>query len=149
MASWFIDGPTRSFLTNVVFAIAVFAPFVALVFLSIALWQRDRLGNSPIKMWAGIFVLTLLVNPFSQYFLFERFDNMRGRALAERARAAGIVGMDREQVRALLGEPSQTKDYGTGEPQWNYKQIPGYWFGSNFQVFFKSGIVYGIEANDD
>ena len=111
MASWFIDGPTRSFLTNVVFAIAVFAPFVALVFLSIALWQRDRLGNSPIKMWAGIFVLTLLVNPFSQYFLFERFDNMRGRALAERARAAGIVGMDREQVRALLGEPSQTKDY--------------------------------------
>jgi hypothetical protein len=142
-------GSAAEFLYQIGFGIAVFAPLVALVFLSISLWQLHRSGYNPIKFWGLIFILTLLINPFSQVFLLEHLDSMRGRALADRAQAAGIIGMDRDQVRALLGEPSETPDYGTGEPQWNYKQMPGYWFGSNFQVFFRSNIVHSIEANDD
>ncbi|MBL7983917.1 MAG: hypothetical protein JNM91_02915 [Flavobacteriales bacterium] len=56
--------------------------------------------------------------------------------------------MDREQARDLLGAPSRVRDYG-GTLTWEYKQIPGYWFGSHFQVFFRAGVVYGVEPNDD
>ena len=77
--------------------------------------------------------------------------NTRARAWAamnKRAQMAGIVGMDEDRVRALFGEPSQVLEYPDVRTL-EYEQIPGYWFSSNFQVFFKSGVVYGVEPNDD
>ncbi|MBP6642485.1 MAG: hypothetical protein KA186_05325 [Flavobacteriales bacterium] len=96
-----------------------------------------------------IFVVAMLVDPISQAIILEPLDNRRGAAMAKRAHAAGIIGMDHDQVRALLGEPSRVQYFSGYEPTWEYKQVPGYWSGSHFQVFFKSGVVYSVEPNDD
>ena len=131
-----------------VFFVFLFLPFVVGFILVKALWQRAESGYRPVKIWSVIMVLALLCNPVSQAFLLEGFDNSRGAALARKSFASGIIGMDQEQVRSLLGEPSRIRDY-NGTPTWEYKQTPGYCFGSYFQVFFEAGLVYSVEANDD
>lgn len=131
-----------------IFIVALFLPVPVAVFLIKALYARHRAGNRPVKIWTVIMVLALLWNPISQFLILEPFDNMRGAALNKQAHMAGIVGMDEDQVRSLFGEPSWT--WSDSEVlTWEYEQIPGYWFSSNFQVFFKSGVVYAVEPNDD
>ncbi|MBK7944432.1 MAG: hypothetical protein IPJ85_03560 [Flavobacteriales bacterium] len=93
----------------------------------------------------------LLANPTSgQYLLLEPFDNRRGSELAQHAHESRLIGSTQSRVRAFLGEPSRIKEYAPGALTWEYKQLPGYWFGSHFQVFFgTTGLVEGFEANDD
>jgi hypothetical protein len=95
--------------------------------------------------------------------LLEGLDRRRGRELDQLARDVGIVGMRPQAVRALLGKPAAVwRDYpriedATGRivrefhpyTAWEYKQLPGYWIGSHFQVFFREGAVSNVEANDD
>lgn len=130
------------------FGAALLPLLVALYFLVSAFRKRHRIGQRRTWVWASVFILVLLSNPFSQPFLLEGYDSARGAAMARRGHRAGIIGMDQEQVRKLLGEPTRIRDY-SGTPTWEYKQVPGYWMSSYFQVFFKAGKVYGIEANDD
>ena len=131
------------------FIILTFLPIVvALVFLCSARWERRPNTSLSGKIWPVIAVAGLLVNPFSQAFLLEGMDNLRGRSMANQAHAEGIIGMKEYQVQELMGEPSRVWQY-NATLTWEYKQIPGYWFGSYFQVFFSGGVVYGVEANDD
>lgn len=131
-----------------IFLLALFLPILVAAFLVKALYERHRRGNRPLKLWAMIMVLAILWNPIGQAFMLEPLDNMRGAALNKQSHMAGIIGMDEDRVRALFGEPSRVLVY-PGVTTWEYKQIPGYWLGSYFQVFFKSGAVYGVEPNDD
>ncbi len=134
---------------ELIFLIALVLPVLVAAFLVKALIERrQHNGNRKLKTWAVVMVLALLWNPVFQVFILEPLDNMRGASFRNRASAAGIIGMDDTQVRSLLGEPSRIQ-CDSDVLTWEYKQIPGYWFGSYFQVFFRSGVVYGVEANDD
>lgn len=129
--------------------ILIFLPFVlALVFLCATLWFQHPKAFRAGKIWALIGLAALPVNPISQIPLFEWMDNLRGSSMAQRARTAGMIGMDPDQVRELMGEPSNVGYYNE-TLTWEYKQIPFYWLGSNFQVFFRAGVVHNVEANDD
>jgi len=135
--------------TELIFLIALFLPALVAVFLvKVLIERRQHSGNHKVKTWTVIMVLAFLWNPIAQAIILEPLDNMRGASIRNRASAAGIIGMDETQVRSFLGEPSRIRYY-SDVLTWEYKQIPGYWFSSYFQVFFRSGVVYGIEANDD
>ncbi len=139
--------PPRT-LTDLCFLVALFAPIGTALCLTTSFLLGHQPPSRPIKLWSVAFLLSLLMNPVVQLFLLEPLDNLRGDTFRRRASEAGIIGMDQEQVRALFDEPDkrgECKDVTT----WEYKQLPGYWFGSNFQIFFRSGRVYGTEPNDD
>lgn len=141
--------PMPSSFTELIFLLALFLPVLVAAFLvKVLIERRQHSGNHKVKTWTVVMVLALLWNPFAQAIILEPLDSMWGVAMSNRASAAGIIGMDETQVRSLLGEPSKVRYY-SNVLTWEYKQIPGYWFGSYFQVFFRSGVVYGIEANDD
>ncbi|MBK9514232.1 MAG: hypothetical protein IPO05_11560 [Flavobacteriales bacterium] len=129
--------------------VLVVLPIVPLLFLVKALRDRTCRGAGPVRLWVGILVVFVLVDPVTQVFLLEPVDNRRGAAMARMTHAAGIIGMDHTQVRELLGEPTRVHHYQGYEPTWEYKQVPGYWSGSHFQVFFTDGRVHGVEPNDD
>jgi hypothetical protein len=126
----------------------VVAPLAAGVLLIVQVRKHRRLFALPV--WGAIFgvVLATLVNPLTQVLILEDLDTSRGSDLARQAREAGLVGMNMNQVSRLFGTPEGVLDNAV-DSTWEYKQLPGYWFGSHFQVFFESGQVVGFEPNDD
>jgi hypothetical protein len=127
----------------------IVAPLGAGVSAVLALRKHRRLWTpSVMASLAGIFV-AILMNPISQVLVLEGFDTARGAELARKAQAAGLVGLGMDKVVKLYGSPLGGAEYSPGTMTWEYKQLPGYWMGSHFQIFFKSGKVVGFEPNDD
>lgn len=140
----------HDFLPTIGFYTVMCAPFIALGCLIAAQLHRETLGPVPAAISGILFLLALLTNPISQYLLLEPFDNRRGSELAQHAHESRLIGSTQSRVRAFLGEPSRIKEYTPDRFTWEYKQLPGYWFGSHFQVFFgATGLVEGFETNDD
>ena len=135
-------------LHDTVFAMALVAPVVAVALFVLSLRRRSRTRRR-IAWCAAFLVATVAVNPIAQFFFLEPFDAHRGHVLASEASNSGLVGMNAEQARAMLGTPDSVHHFESGTTLWAYKQVPGYWLGSSFQVFFRDNAVTGFEANDD
>jgi len=130
------------------FTIALVAPMVTAALFFLSLRRRNRTRRR-VASCAALLAATVAVNPVAQAFFLEPFDAHRGHLLASEASCSGLVGMSAEQVRARLGTPDTVHHFKSGEILWAYKQLPGYWLGSSFQVFFRDNAVSGFEANDD
>lgn len=135
-------------LHDTAFTLALVAPVVAVALFVLSLRPRGRTRRR-IALSAAFLVATVAVNPIAQVFFLEPFDAHRGDVLASEASNAGLVGMSAEQARATLGEPDSVSYIESGTTLWAYKQLPGYWLGSSFQVFLRDDAVTGFEANDD
>ena len=130
------------------FALVV-APLGAGVFVVLSVRKHRRLwAPSVLASLAGV-CLAILINPISQVLVLEGLDTARGAKLVGRAREAGLVGKGMDDVVRLYGTPAGVAEYSPGTTTWEYKQLPGYWMGSYFQVFIESGKVVGFEPNDD
>jgi hypothetical protein len=101
------------------------------------------------KAWLAIVVLSVLANPLLQRVYLEGLDSSRGQAFQARALSLGLVGSSSERALAAFGKPSYTWPLSSGSTIWGYKQVPGYWLGSHFQVSVRDGIITSIEPNDD
>jgi hypothetical protein len=115
----------------------------------------------------GSFTVALALNPWFQVLflgpILEPLDDRLNYAFRDHVAQLDIVGKTPEDILALVGKPGsdwtdtpQMLDgkgnvTWTGETYraWEYHQLPLYWFGSKFQIFFKDGRVSNWEANDD
>lgn len=133
---------------EVAFLVALVAPVASLGLLVSALRPRVRTRRR-VAVCVAVLLATLIAHPFAQIPVLEPFDERRGEVLTAKVHAAQLVGMTGEQARSLLGEPSAVHHLESGTTIWAYKQLPGYWLGSAFQVFVRDEFVTGFEANDD
>lgn len=138
----------EAFLYEVAFLVALVAPLAAAGLLAFAMRRRARTRRR-VAVCVAVLLATLAAHPIAQFPVLEPFDEHRGHVLAAKANAAQLVGMTGEQARALLGTPNSVHHFASGTTLWAYKQLPGYWFGSSFQVFVRDKAVTGFEANDD
>ena len=139
----------KLWLDNTVFAIALCGPLVVGLLGAVDLWRRRTGFGRRGAYWSVALLVTLAVHPLVQYPFLEPLDARRGDALADHATTAGLLGMTSSCVERLLGSPSYRNDRSLTAMTWGYKQVPGYWLGSHFQVFFEDGKVVGYEPNDD
>jgi hypothetical protein len=137
----------HSLLYQVLFAVALVAPVFPGLCVVFSVVRSRHLGRT--LAWAVVFVGTLVANPLAQVWLLESTDWDRGLAMAQQAKEQSIKGMGPAEVRKIHGDPSYTYLLGTGTLVWGYKQVPGYWLGSHFQVFLEQDVVTGFQANDD
>jgi len=137
----------ETFLHESAFVVALLAPLAAAALLVLAMRRRVRTRRR-VAVCAAVLLATLTAHPITQLPVLEPLDEQRGHALAAKASAAQLVGMTDEQARALLGTP-RSVHHSDGTTLWAYKQLPGYWLGSSFQVFLRDEAVTGFEANDD
>ncbi len=107
--------------------------------------------------------IIILFNPFQQIIFFESLDTCLNYQWRDKAVNHNIVGKKPDEIKSIFGNPTRvwtdtprmidrdgkTEWQGETYTGWNYHVLPIYWMGSNFQVFFKKGIVSGFEANDD
>lgn len=136
-------------ISNAVFFLVMAAPLIAgtLLVLTVA---RRRSRTSARVVWCSVALLAALAfNPLFQYLVLEPYDQQRGLALAAHASSASLLGMAATDARGLFGEPSYVWQLDSDTTCWGYKQLPGYWLGSHFQVFLEDQAVVGFEANDD
>jgi hypothetical protein len=134
---------------DAVFLLAMAAPLFAGLWLVLTLC-RQRTRDWRRAGWCSVALLaTLACHPLVQLWVLEPYDEQRGLALSARATEGGLVGMAPAEVRGLLGEPTYVSQLDHDTTCWGYKQLPGYWLGSHFQVFIQRRSVTGFEANDD
>jgi len=134
---------------NAMFLLVMGAPLFAGTWLVLTL-SRKRSRSWRRVGWCSVALLaTLACHPLVQLSVLEPFDEQQGAALAAQATEWGLVGMAPAEVRSLLGEPTYVSQLDHDTTCWGYKQLPGYWFGSHFQVFIARQSVTGFEANDD
>jgi len=122
--------------------------FFAVALAVLCLRKRSRQARRVFPLVAAG-LLSVAFNPIAQFFFLEPLDERCGNAMAEQARDADLLGKTQSAVVAALGTPDCEYSRAPDRRTWEYKQVPGYWVGSHFKVFFQDGTVHFFDPNND